>query len=68
MVAKIKKADINNNSIPKSQTGIAGLDEITQGGFPTGRTTLICGSAGAGKTLMAIEFIIRGALEFGEPG
>ncbi|RYG00508.1 MAG: circadian clock protein KaiC, partial [Chitinophagaceae bacterium] len=68
MVAKIKPADINNNSIPKSATGISGLDEITQGGFPTGRTTLICGSAGAGKTLMAIEFIIRGALEFGEPG
>ena len=56
------------NSLQKSPTGIKGLDEITSGGFPSGRSTLICGSAGAGKTLFAIEFIVRGAVDFGEPG
>jgi len=45
-----------------------GLDEITHGGFPSGRPTLICGSAGCGKSLMGIEFLIRGATEYGEPG
>ncbi|HTE24237.1 circadian clock protein KaiC [Flavitalea sp.] len=55
-------------AIPKSPTGITGLDEITGGGLPKGRPTLICGSAGAGKTLFSIECIIRGALEYGEPG
>ncbi|HMF70445.1 MAG TPA: circadian clock protein KaiC [Flavitalea sp.] len=54
--------------LSKTPTGIIGLDEITSGGLPTGRPTLICGSAGAGKTLFSIEFIIRGAIEFGEPG
>src|SRR5215210_7799678 len=52
----------------KAPTGIAGLDEITAGGFPRGRPTLICGSAGCGKTLMAMEFLVRGATEFNEPG
>jgi len=55
-------------SIQKAPTGIAGLDEITFGGLPKGRPTLVCGSAGAGKTMLAAEFIIRGATEFGEPG
>jgi circadian clock protein KaiC len=54
--------------IPKAPTGITGLDEITSGGLPAGRPTLICGSAGCGKTLMAMEFLVRGAMEFGEPG
>jgi circadian clock protein KaiC len=54
--------------LPKSLTGIQGLDEITGGGFPRGRPTLICGSAGCGKTLMAAEFLVRGAAQFGEPG
>lgn len=54
--------------LPKAPTGIQGLDEITDGGFPRGRPTLICGSAGCGKTLMAMEFLIRGATEYGEPG
>lgn len=49
-------------------TGIVGLDEITEGGLPAGRPTLVSGSAGAGKTMFATEFIIRGALQFGEPG
>src|SRR3954471_18631879 len=55
-------------SIPKARTGIQGLDEITGGGLPAGRPTLVCGSAGAGKTMLATEFIVRGATEFGEPG
>lgn len=56
------------NILTKALTGIAGFDEITQGGVPTGRPTLICGSAGAGKTLFSIEFIVRGAVQLGEPG
>lgn len=52
----------------KTPTGIRGLDEITNGGLPTGRTSLVCGSAGSGKTMMAMEFLIRGAQEFNEPG
>jgi circadian clock protein KaiC len=55
-------------SLPKSPTGISGLDEITLGGLPTGRPTLVCGSAGCGKTLLAMEFLLRGALDYGEPG
>jgi circadian clock protein KaiC len=57
-----------NKAIPKSLTGIDGLDEITQGGFPKGRPTLICGSAGCGKTLMAMEFLVNGATQYNEPG
>jgi circadian clock protein KaiC len=55
-------------ALPKAPTGIAGLDEITAGGLPRGRPTLLCGAAGAGKTLMALEFLVRGATEYGEPG
>ncbi|WEA02176.1 circadian clock protein KaiC [Mucilaginibacter sp. SJ] len=54
--------------LPKTPTGITGLDEITGGGLPEGRPTLICGEAGCGKTLMSLEFIVRGATEFNEPG
>jgi circadian clock protein KaiC len=57
-----------NVSLPKAPTGIQGLDEIAGGGFPRGRPTLICGSAGAGKTLLAMEFLVRGATEYNEPG
>lgn len=55
-------------ALAKCPTGIRGLDEITQGGLPRGRPTLICGGAGSGKTLLAMEFIVRGILDFGEPG
>jgi circadian clock protein KaiC len=55
-------------TLPKCPTGIQGLDEITGGGVPRGRPTLVCGSAGCGKTLFALEFIIRGASQFDEPG
>lgn len=54
--------------LAKAPTGIAGLDEITNGGLPRGRPTLVCGSAGCGKTLLAMEFLVRGATEYGEPG
>src|SRR5687767_8771012 len=54
--------------LPKAASGIDGLDEITGGGLPKGRPTLICGSAGSGKTLFATEFLVHGAVEFGEPG
>jgi circadian clock protein KaiC len=54
--------------LPKTPTGISGLDEITGGGLPRGRPTLICGPAGCGKTLFAIEFLVRGITEFNEPG
>lgn len=63
------KRDINVTlQLPKALTGIKGLDEITGGGLPQGRPTLVCGSAGCGKTLLAAEFLMRGALEFNEPG
>ncbi len=55
-------------SLPKCTTGIQGLDEITSGGLPRGRPTLVCGSAGCGKTLLGIEFLVRGATLFNEPG
>ena len=57
-----------NRSLPKAPVGIQGLDEITGGGLPRGRPTLICGSSGCGKTLLAMEFLVRGATQFGEPG
>ncbi len=55
-------------SLPKAPSGIRGLDEITDGGVPRGRPTLVCGGAGCGKTLFAMEFLLRGAIEYGEPG
>ena len=54
--------------LAKAPTGIPGLDEITSGGLPRGRPTLVCGGAGCGKTLLAMEFLVRGALEYDEPG
>ena len=56
------------NMLPKSPTGIVGLDELTGGGLPTGRPTLICGGPGCGKTLVAMEFIVRGATQYNENG
>jgi circadian clock protein KaiC len=54
--------------LPKAPTGINGLDEITSGGLPRGRPTLVCGGAGCGKTLFAMEFLLEGALKYDEPG
>jgi circadian clock protein KaiC len=54
--------------LAKSPTGIQGLDEITHGGLPRGRPTLVCGSAGSGKTLLAASFLLNGVVQYGEPG
>ena len=54
--------------IEKALSGIAGLDEITDGGLPRGRTTIVCGGPGCGKTMLGIEFLVRGAMQFDEPG
>ncbi len=54
--------------LAKSPSGIPGLDQITGGGLPRGRPTLVCGGSGSGKTLLAMEFIVKGAVEYGEPG
>ena len=54
--------------LPKSPTGIDGFDQVTEGGLPTGRPTLVCGGAGCGKTLFAISFLVHGATRFDEPG
>jgi circadian clock protein KaiC len=55
-------------TLPKARTGISGLDEISEGGLPKGRPTLICGAAGSGKTLFSMEFLVHGALLYNEPG
>jgi circadian clock protein KaiC len=54
--------------LEKSPTGIPGLDEISGGGLPKGRTTIVCGGPGCGKTMLGIEFLVRGATQFNEPG
>ena len=54
--------------IQKTKTGIEGLDDITEGGLPKGRPTLICGGPGCGKTLMSVEFLVKGATLYNEPG
>ena len=65
---KKKEAQSQRNVLPKSPTSIQGLDEITGGGLPKGRPTLVCGGAGCGKTLFAMEFLVRGATLYNEPG
>ena len=64
----IPKAFASAAQLPKCLTGIQGLDEITGGGLPLGRPTLVCGGTGCGKTLLAAEFLVRGAVQFDEPG
>lgn len=56
------------NRLPKTPTGIQGFDEITAGGLPKGRASLVCGAAGCGKTLFGMEFLVHGAALHGEPG
>ncbi|MGA2142329.1 MAG: circadian clock protein KaiC [Brevinematales bacterium] len=65
---KNNKTRFLNKILLKSPTGIQGLDEITGGGLPKGRPTLVCGSAGCGKTLLSVEFLVRGATQYNEPG
>ncbi len=66
---KVKRNNsLNPQNLPKTLTGIKGLDEITYGGLPKGRPTLICGSAGSGKSLFGVEFLYKGATLYNEPG
>jgi circadian clock protein KaiC len=58
----------DRRELAKTPTGIRGLDEITRGGLPKGRPTLVCGGPGSGKTLLALTFLVNGALQFDEPG
>jgi circadian clock protein KaiC len=67
-VSKEKSRKRTSNGLKKEPTGISGFDEITRGGLPQGRPTLVCGSAGAGKTLFAMEFLVKGATLYNEPG
>lgn len=65
---KNNKTKFQRKTLAKAPTSIKGLDEITGGGLPKGRPTLICGDAGCGKTLFAMEFLVRGAIDYNEPG
>ena len=65
---KTTKARSPSKGFPKSRTSIQGLDEITNGGLPKGRATLVCGGAGCGKTLFAMEFLVYGATRYNEKG
>jgi len=68
VIHKKKARQPSSRTLPKSLTGIQGLDEITGGGLPSGRPTLVSGGAGSGKTLFGLEFLVRGATQYGEPG
>lgn len=68
MARKRHKSAFPAGRLQKCPTGIQGLDEITDGGLPRGRPTLVCGGAGCGKTLLSAEFLVRGAVRYGEPG
>lgn len=68
MLASRSAAQRRRQELPKAPTGISGLDEVTGGGLPHGRPTLVCGPAGCGKTLLAMEFLVRGITQFREPG
>ncbi len=71
MLKKINKkldASLTSIALQKTPSGIAGLDEITGGGLPANRPTLVCGSTGCGKTLLSLEFLVKGAILFNEPG
>jgi len=68
MAKKAKPSARELTPLQKTPTGIPGLDEITSGGLPKGRTTIVCGGPGCGKTMLGIEFLVRGAVEFNEPG
>jgi len=69
--SRSSKSKISSRTFPelkKASTGITGFDEITNGGLPAGRPTIICGGPGCGKTMFAMEFLVRGATKFNEPG
>src|SRR3989338_49672 len=68
MTKKKTARPLSSKTLPKARTGIQGLDEITGGGLPSGRPTLVSGGAGSGKTMFGLEFLIRGATQYNEPG
>src|SRR5271156_6712071 len=70
MPSRVKRSTAPRELLPleKTPTGIPGFDEISSGGLPKGRTTIVCGGPGCGKTMLGIEFLVRGAQEFDEPG
>jgi circadian clock protein KaiC len=68
MPSRAKRSTRELLPLEKTSTGIPGFDEISEGGLPKGRTTIVCGGAGCGKTMFGIEFLVRGALEYDEPG
>jgi circadian clock protein KaiC len=68
MTEKQKATQLSPKTLQKAFTGIQGLDEITGGGLPSGRPTLVSGGAGSGKTMFGLEFLVRGATQYGEPG
>lgn len=68
MPQRTSNGNLSLSALEKSPTGIKGLDEISGGGLPKGRTTIVCGGPGCGKTMLGIEFLVRGATEFNEPG
>lgn len=65
---KKNRTESRPKTLAKAATGIRGLDEITGGGLPAGRPTLVCGGTGCGKTMLAMEFLVRGAMDYGESG
>jgi circadian clock protein KaiC len=68
MPSRAKRSTRELSPLEKTPTGIPGFDEISEGGLPKGRTAIVCGGAGCGKTMFGIEFLVRGALEYDEPG
>jgi circadian clock protein KaiC len=68
IAARLARAPSPPRGLAKTPSGIDGFDQITGGGLPRGRTALVCGGAGCGKTLFAMEFLVNGALKYGEPG
>ena len=68
MAQKKKASQPSSKTLPKASTGIQGFDEITGGGLPRGRPTLVSGGAGSGKTLFGLQFLVRGATQYSEPG
>ena len=68
LIIEEKNTTLTEKPLDKSPIGITGFDDITDGGLPKGHTTLVYGSAGSGKTLIAMEFLVKGAKKYDEPG
>src|SRR6476646_8665777 len=68
MASRTKSSSRELLLLEKTPTGIPGFDKISEGGLPKGRTAIVCGGPGCGKTMFGIEFLVRGALQYDEPG